>query len=218
MTPLHWAVKLGLWNIAYALIDKGADKNAQNIDRNTPLHLATMLENDSILLGLLENNVDETISNKWNKTPLGILNGKRTVQENKRPRDIPRLNNIHQMSVRLGWEPSDIDRSIKPVEDNNLILSEVFKTDGECSICGESFDTDVCVTGDCKHVFHCRCINAWFAKGNNKCALCIQEVTRLIKLNDKQIQELNVGNINSFGNNNKLSKLVSIKRYLRSLG
>jgi ankyrin repeat protein len=227
MTLLHWAVKLGLEDIAYRLIESGADKNAQNVDGNTPLHLAAMLENDSALLGLLENDVNINIRNKWGKTAADILRGKRYTLLHRQPSNISRDRIIRQMSRRLIPDPPAppvIKRSINPVKNNNLKIS-FNKEDGnavpnnDCGVCLGEFQSDdtVCLT-ICKHSFHCQCINDWLERGNETCPFCRTKIETLTQLNNTQVKDLKGNNnTNSFGNT-KLSKLVLIKRYLESLG
>lgn len=52
MTPLHWAVSRGDWEMARYLIDRGADTNAQDRHGKTPLHDAAN-NKDAALAALL---------------------------------------------------------------------------------------------------------------------------------------------------------------------
>jgi len=191
-TSLHWAIKRMLDEVANALIILGADINIQNVDGNTPLHFAAMFENDSVLLCLLENNSLTDIRNRWGNIAADILRIKKHRLRN-RHKEIHRNRVIIQMLSRLRPippKPPIISRAIKPVINENLNLSEVFTSD-ECCICTKLFDTDVCVTGECKHVFHSGCINDWFHKSiNNICPLCKTNIYNLILLNNIQVQQL----------------------------
>ncbi|KAL5108467.1 Acyl-CoA-binding domain-containing protein 6 [Taenia crassiceps] len=58
LTPLHWAVDRGFYDIAVALIECGADINAQDKDKQTPLHYACFCQHRDLAQLLLARGAD----------------------------------------------------------------------------------------------------------------------------------------------------------------
>eukprot|EP00759_Apiculatamorpha_spiralis_P047882 PhF_6_TR43367/c1_g1_i2/m.66473 len=76
-TPLHWAAFLDSKDVALALLNAGANKNAKETDMKTPLHCAAFEGNYEIVVLLLQVHADYTMVDKLGKTPceLALMNG-----------------------------------------------------------------------------------------------------------------------------------------------
>ncbi|KAH7695066.1 notch-like transmembrane receptor, partial [Aphelenchoides avenae] len=69
-TPLHWAAELNNELMVKALVESGANRNAQDADGRTPLFLAANNGSDSATRMLLLLHADSTIADVDDKTPL----------------------------------------------------------------------------------------------------------------------------------------------------
>ena len=71
MTPLHWACDKGHTEVAMALVDRGADVDAKDGDKEmTPLHIACNKGYKNIALFLLYRGADINALDWSNSTPL----------------------------------------------------------------------------------------------------------------------------------------------------
>ena len=70
MTPLHYAVDRGLYDIASLLIKNGANVNAQDDNGDTPLMLAVTCEFEEIVTLLLELGADVNLVNSSKESVL----------------------------------------------------------------------------------------------------------------------------------------------------
>ena len=64
-TPLHFAVKFDRFSIIELLIEKEANINCVDIERNTPLHYAIQSDNSEIVKYLLKNKANIFKKNKY---------------------------------------------------------------------------------------------------------------------------------------------------------
>eukprot|EP01117_Protostelium_nocturnum_P009014 TRINITY_DN3235_c1_g1_i2.p1 TRINITY_DN3235_c1_g1~~TRINITY_DN3235_c1_g1_i2.p1 ORF type:complete len:352 (-),score=108.34 TRINITY_DN3235_c1_g1_i2:126-1181(-) len=71
-TALHFAVQENYVEVVEALLAKGADANAKDLEGITPLHMAAGHNNTEIISLLLDNKADINASNAFGSTPLHI--------------------------------------------------------------------------------------------------------------------------------------------------
>ncbi|KAH9284197.1 Acyl-CoA-binding domain-containing protein 6 [Echinococcus granulosus] len=69
LTPLHWAVDRGFYDIAVALIECGADINAQDKDKQTPLHYACFCQHRDMAQLLLDRGADKYVADANGEYP-----------------------------------------------------------------------------------------------------------------------------------------------------
>jgi ankyrin repeat protein len=72
MTPLHVAALEGSVDAAKALIERGADVNAQDGDGMAPLHLALEFGQCDMALFLLQHSADVNVHDRGGRTPLHL--------------------------------------------------------------------------------------------------------------------------------------------------
>ena len=72
-TPLHWAVRLGDYNIMRILIKHGADTSLMNNNGETPLYYAVKTQHYYALMMLIEVNADVNVANRDGITPLHLV-------------------------------------------------------------------------------------------------------------------------------------------------
>ena len=76
-TPLMFASKLGHVPIVKALLDKGANINYQNKEKQTALHYAVLNDHLPVVEVLVESGPDRSLRDIWNRTPLEMARGLR---------------------------------------------------------------------------------------------------------------------------------------------
>ena len=103
VTPLHSTVWGDNWEIASALIERGADVHAQNDDGVTPLHLAARANALKIAHVLIKRGADREAKNKDGQTPLDLATqrGSQEVKEllEKQSLAKPRVEELKEPKV-----------------------------------------------------------------------------------------------------------------------
>ena len=194
-TPLHWAVKKDLYNIIVLLIQNGAGINIKNTEANTPLHLAVMMELETIVKLLLDigyGTINNNITNKYRVSPSTIILNKALFIKSINDKD--RKYSINEIMKMFMIELPKKEYNTTNTTNTNPTFTEIFKSDGECTVCGEKLSTDICIVQKCKHLFHCNCIISWLGK-TKECPICRQPVIGLIELDPNKLNN----NTNSFG-------------------
>ena len=79
-TPLHAALHNGHSGIALALLEKGADANAQDNGGETPLQIASLRGDIEAMKSLFNHNAKLDAKNKANETPLSLASSKGNLE------------------------------------------------------------------------------------------------------------------------------------------
>lgn len=69
-TPLHWAARRGLTDVARGLVENGASVEVSNTLQRTPLHLA--VEHSEMIRFLVETGADVNATDALGNTPLHL--------------------------------------------------------------------------------------------------------------------------------------------------
>ena len=72
MTTLHFACLRGNLQVVQYLVEKGANIEAKDWDKNTPLHLASYRGNTDVVKYLVSKGANKYAKNIWHQTPYDV--------------------------------------------------------------------------------------------------------------------------------------------------
>lgn len=121
-TALHIAARIGRTAVAKALIDKGANANAEDKAGRTPLHLASANGQTELVHMLIQNGADATRCDQAGRKPIDVVCS--TVTDKRRRHAIVGLLSLAALKDmrRSGASPETEGIALQSILDNRQML------------------------------------------------------------------------------------------------